>query len=95
MVARCYKPENFGKSVNTSLHCFSDASDEGYGVASYLRFKNEKGNIAASLVMGKSKVPPIKQITIPRLELTAAVVATRVSKLLNEELTYSDLSSFF
>ena len=40
-VQRCYKPKNFGKAVETSLHSFSDASNFGYGEASYLRQVNE------------------------------------------------------
>ena len=32
-LSRCYKPENFGKIVDYSLHHFSDASEVGYGQA--------------------------------------------------------------
>ena len=35
-IPRCYKPEGF-KSVSASIHSFSDASDYGYGSATYLR----------------------------------------------------------
>ena len=94
-IPRCYKPKRFGEVINTSLHCFPDASDKGYGVGSYLRFVNEEGSIATSLVMGKSRVAPMKQISVPRMELTAAVVSVRVSRLLQKELTYPDLKTFF
>ena len=36
-----------------------------------------------SLVMAKSRVTPVKVISIPRLELAAAVLSCKVSKLLN------------
>lgn len=36
--------------------------------------------------MGKSRVSPLKQITTPLLELTAAVVATKMDKILRQEL---------
>lgn len=36
--------------------------------------------------MGKSRVNPLKQITIPRLELTAATIAVKVDKILRQEL---------
>ena len=68
---------------------FADASQEhGYGTASYLRiidqgkihysFKDQ-GKIHYSFVMGKSHLRPLKNaVTVPRLELTAATLATLV-----------------
>ena len=69
---RCYKPNDFGDSIETTLHCFSDACQYGYGAACYLRQVNKNGKVHVSLVMGKSRVSPIKYTTIPRLELTAS-----------------------
>ena len=51
---RSFKPEGFGGIVKCSLHHFSDASQNGYGQASYLRLVDEKGTVHCSLVMGKS-----------------------------------------
>lgn len=85
-VNRCYKPSTFGQIVKEELHHFSDASTKGYGQCSYLRLIDEKGDIHCSLVMGKARVTPLKPITIPRLELTAALVSTRVSGQLKKEL---------
>ena len=36
-LGRCYKPKGFGKVIGCSLHYFSDASESGYGQATYLR----------------------------------------------------------
>ena len=83
---RCYKPNNFGESVDTTLHCFSDACQYGYGAACYLRQVNQDGNVHVSLVMGKSRVSPMKYTTIPRLELTASTVAARLGVLINAEI---------
>ena len=45
--------------------------------------------------MGKARVAPLKAITIPRLELTAAVVSTKVSQCLKQELDYEDVVELF
>ena len=77
------------------LHNFADASTSGYRQCSYLRVKDEDGNVNVSLVMGKSRVAPLKITTIPRLELTAAVVSAKVGVMLQEELNYANLKQFF
>lgn len=85
-VDRCFKPESFGAITSAQLHHFADASEKGYGVVTYLRVTNEKGKVHCSFVIGKSRVSPLKQTTIPRLELTAAAVAVKMDKLMNNEL---------
>ena len=72
---RRFKPEEFGVLHSIQLHHFSDASEEGYGAASYLRLVDDKGRIHCGLLMGKSRVAPLKTITVPRMVLSAAVVS--------------------
>ena len=64
----------------------SDASQTGYGQCSCLRLVDENGRIHGSLVLGKARVAPLRSVTIPRLELTAATVSVRVASVLKEEL---------
>jgi hypothetical protein len=85
-VSHCLKPENFVNLRSAQLHHFSDASEDGYGAASYLRLENISRNIHCALLLGKSRVAPLKTITIPRMELTAATVAITLHKLLSKEL---------
>ncbi|XP_078347357.1 uncharacterized protein LOC144632559 [Oculina patagonica] len=94
-IPRCYKPENFGRVVNAQLHHFSDASVKGYGQCSYLRLTDEHQRIHCSFVMGKSRVAPLKPVTIPRLELTAAVCSVRISQQLRQELEYHIDQEYF
>ncbi|KAK3727738.1 hypothetical protein QZH41_005197 [Actinostola sp. cb2023] len=91
-VQRCYKPDGFKDLKSTDLHHFSDASLEGYGQCSYLRLVDVTERVHCSLVMGKSRVTPLKPVTIPRLELTAALVSVKASETLGQELEY-DVSS--
>ncbi len=43
------------------------------------------------LVMAKSRVSPLKSVTIPRLESTAALVSVKVSTMLHKELEYEKM----
>ena len=85
-VRRCFKPDNFGKVIDCSLHYFSDACEFGYGQATYLRMVDDKGKIHCSLVMGKARVTPMKYVSIPRIELTAAVLSVKIAVMLRKEL---------
>ena len=87
-IPRCFKPKDFGEVKHVELHHFADASQEhGYGTASYLRLVNSRGQIHCCFVMGKSRVKPLKSaVTVPKLELTAATLATKVNKVITREL---------
>ena len=96
-VKRCYKPHNFGDIQDISLHHFSDANSYGYGCATYLRQVDDAGQVATSLVFGKSRVTPVKPCTIPRLELNACALSAEVGFMVRKELDMEDLqiSQFF
>lgn len=70
-------------STNTTrveLHGFSDASCMAYAGVLYLRVWNDN-EIKVRLIMAKSKVAPVKQVSLPRLELCGAVL---LAKMLNK-----------
>lgn len=71
-VRRCIKPVEFG-----TVHHFADASEGGYGTVTYIQMLNQKNEIHVALLLGKARVTPLKTVTIPRLELTAAVLAAK------------------
>ena len=81
--------------MSRELHHFSDASNKGYGQSSYLRLTNNEGEIHCSFVMGKARVTPLKTTSIPRLELTAALVSARVSEQIKRELKQEITSETF
>ena len=72
---RCIIPDGFGSVVSRQIHHFSDASATGYGQVTYLRSVDDKGNIHCAFLMGKSRMAPLKAMTIPRLELTPATTS--------------------
>ena len=94
-IPRCYKPKDFGEVVRTELHHFSDASVQGYGHCSYVRLVDDTNKVHCAFVMGKSRVAPLKPITIPRLELTAAVTSVRISQQIHRKLEYQIDEDFY
>ena len=84
-VNRCFKPPDFEDVTTCQIHHFADASLVAYGAVSYLRITNARGLIHCSFVIGKSRLSPLKLLTIPRLELSAAVVAARLDKIIRTE----------
>jgi hypothetical protein len=87
-IPRCLKPVAFLDIVSCQLHVFADASTKGYGIAAYVRMVNIDKTINCELLMGKSRVSPLKKITIPRMELTAASIAVKFGYLLIQEMDY-------
>ena len=85
-ISRCYKSTDFGQIVEYTLHHFSDAIETGYGQARYLRMINENGVVHCCLIFRKSRVVPVKYVSIPRLALTAATLSVKVSDMLRSEL---------
>ncbi len=85
-VDRCIKLKYFGIPTHLQLYHFSDASEYGFGTASYLRMENERNHVSIAFILGKARVAPLKQTTIYHLELTAAVLAVRMDKMLRREL---------
>ena len=59
--------------VDTSIHTMTAASQLAYAAVSYVRHEYEDGEITVRFVAAKAKVAPTKAISIPRLELMAAV----------------------
>ena len=93
-VKRCVEPPKVDDTEFT-LHHFCDASEVSYGAATYLRSSDSKGNYSCSLLMAKSRLAPIKTITIPRLELSAAALAVKMDRLIRAELDIKLCSSWF
>ena len=84
-ITRCIKPKNFGKIIHCSLNYFSDACETGYGMSAYIRLVNAECILHCSLLLRKSQVPPLKFISIPQLELAAATLSVKVSRMIREE----------
>ena len=78
---------DFTNEQSLQLHVFADASNNVYGAVAYLRQAHEE-NVKCSFIFGKSRLAPIKQnsLIIPKLELQAAVIASRIKLTILEDM---------
>ncbi|XP_062702228.1 uncharacterized protein LOC134285471 [Aedes albopictus] len=94
-VPRCYRLlTSIGSATCVQLHTFVDASEDGYAAVAYLRF--QQGNsVECAIVAAKSRVAPLKFVSIPRLELQAAVIGARLAKTVSSSLSFKLDEKFF
>jgi len=76
-VSRCYF-RSIDNIVCRQIHGFSNASKNGYAAVVYLRTEYESGVVDIRLVASRTKVSPIKGQSIPRLELMAALLLSKL-----------------
>lgn len=83
VVARNYFSYGNGENGEVQVHIFCDASSVAYGAVAYFRYFCEN-KIFTSFIMAKGRVAPLKKLTLPRLELMAAVLGARLGKYLRD-----------
>ena len=74
--------------VKFRLACFCDASKIAYSAAVYLHQESEDTS-KCDLIFSKSRLAPTKSLTIPRLELMAVLIGTRITTFVRKELGIS------
>ncbi|XP_078374406.1 uncharacterized protein LOC144657946 [Oculina patagonica] len=74
------------KPNSIELHGFSDASKQAYAAVVYLRSSYDDGRVAVRLLCSKTRVAPVKQQSIPRLELLGACILARLMNTVQDSL---------
>ncbi|XP_055614883.1 uncharacterized protein LOC129761194 [Toxorhynchites rutilus septentrionalis] len=83
-IPRSYFPGSSSEIYRSfELHIFVDASEEAFAAVAYFRII-EQQTVRCVLVSAKTKVAPLKPISIPRLELMAAVLGVKLAKSVGE-----------
>ncbi|XP_070168812.1 uncharacterized protein [Polyergus mexicanus] len=83
-----------GRGSDTShaeIHEFADASTHAYAACVFIKIISSSGQITTTLLVGKSKVAPLKSLSIPRLELSAALLLARLVEFVRGSNGYKDL----
>ena len=81
-----------GSPQESTLHTFTDASKLAYAAVLYVRNVYADGTITVRIVVSKARVTPLKAISIPRLELLAAVLGLRLAVRTSQLLQLKDLN---
>jgi hypothetical protein len=80
-ISRCFNVSAI-TSTAVELHIFADASESAFEAIAYLRFI-QPDEIKIAFVMAKTRVAPIKYVSIPRLELCAALRASLLALVIS------------
>ena len=77
----------FIKTTSSQLHIFVEASMAAMAAVAYLRTTNSQATPPqACVLMGNCKVASIKQISVPNMELEAAVIGVHLLQLIHNDI---------
>ncbi|XP_011700862.1 PREDICTED: uncharacterized protein LOC105457721 [Wasmannia auropunctata] len=82
-------------ACDIQIHGFCDASSIGYGACLYVLSTDRRGNTVVRLLCAKSRVAPLKPVTIPRLELCGALLLARLYFEVSGALRVMPTRTFF
>lgn len=91
LLKQVHVPRSYGNCAwrdvtAVEIHAFGDAAESGYGSVVYLRLTLSDGSVLTPLVMSRARVAPLKRVSLPRLELLAALLAARLLVFVREAL---------
>ena len=90
-ISRCLKSSH--DCINPSLVIFNDASTVAYGTCAYVRWQIGNNLFDCKLIASRSRLAPMRHLTVPKLELNSAVLATelRISILQESNIKFVNI----
>lgn len=85
-IPRAYTSISFSNAQSREICVFCDASTKAIAAVAYLKTTDAAGNSEVGFIMAKAKLAPRPEITIPRLELCAAVLAVEIAEVITTEI---------
>ncbi|KRX86446.1 hypothetical protein T4E_10538 [Trichinella pseudospiralis] len=83
---RALVPVALGQVTRLEIHAFCDSSEKAYGAVAYMRIETTNHHSVVNFVTSKTRVAPIRRLTLPRLELMGALVAARLVRSVQKML---------
>ncbi|XP_055615070.1 uncharacterized protein LOC129761373 [Toxorhynchites rutilus septentrionalis] len=94
-IPRCFHhATSIADQTRIQMHTFVDAGENGMAAVVYLRFE-EDGLVECVLVVAKTRVTPLRYLSIPRSELQAAVIGTRLANTVIKSLSLRISQRYF
>ncbi|UYV68021.1 hypothetical protein LAZ67_5002829, partial [Cordylochernes scorpioides] len=87
----CFKDSYVEK---TTLHIFCDASQFAYATCIFLHIEKED-RVDIQLIQARTRVAPLKKLTIPRLELLACLIGARLAANVIQDLEFEEILRFY
>jgi hypothetical protein len=82
------------KLNEVQLHTFTDGSQSAFAAAVFLRIQDEDG-VSVQLLQAKTRVAPLKKMTIPRFELLSCTIGARLATAVVKAIEIEDVQKFF
>ncbi|UYV71957.1 hypothetical protein LAZ67_9001340 [Cordylochernes scorpioides] len=91
----CFNLRDWDSYVEkTTLHIFCDASQFAYATCIFLRIEKED-RVDIQLIQARTRVSPLKKLTIPRLELLACLIGARLAANVIQDLDFEEIPRFY
>ena len=94
--SRCFKdPHQNSSDAQLQLHTFVDANQHVTAAVTYIRAEYPNGHVRVTMAFARAKTAPQKKITIPKMELKAAVLGVRAASVVGDTLKIGNGARFF